>query len=84
MYSASWMNMAAMGGALGAVRNGRCSLVHPRAECKHWCKLLQWLVRGSKSVCNESFYVHKDRTEAAEVLVVVLYIRIGQRQQKCL
>ena len=28
--------------------------------------------------------VHKGRTEAAEVLVVVLYIRVGQRQQKCL
>ena len=28
--------------------------------------------------------VHNGRTEAAEVLVVVLYIRVGQRQQKCL
>ena len=28
--------------------------------------------------------VHTGRTEAAEVLVVVLYIRVGQRQQKCL
>ena len=28
--------------------------------------------------------VHKGRTEAAEVLAVVLYIRVGQRQQKCL
>ena len=28
--------------------------------------------------------VHKGRTEATEVLVVVLYIRVGQRQQKCL
>ena len=28
--------------------------------------------------------VHKGRTEAVEVLAVVLYIRVGQRQQKCL
>ena len=28
--------------------------------------------------------VHKGRTEAAEVIIVVLYIRVGQRQQKCL
>ena len=28
--------------------------------------------------------VHKGRTGATEVLVVVLYIRVGQRQQKCL
>ena len=28
--------------------------------------------------------VHKGRAEAVEVLVVVLYIRVGQRQQKCL